>query len=287
MQKKNSRKVFAGMTAALLAVSFMIPSLSFAEEGKGKDFGRFEIKRVFPNWKTTSTTSTLPRPKLADDSDMRFGSFCAQIEKVNSKIDVQIAERETKLLKHREESNRKFELRKVEVNEKVFERRIAWDGNFGKRFSMLESRADTQAKKDAVARFRTAVETAAKERRAVVDSILSSFRANASSSIAARQAKIDEIIRTYKAAVSTAAAKAKADCALQNADSQAIKKAYKESLKVAREKFEADRKEVEKIRVTVNELTAEKKAELKKANADFKVKVEAALKELKAAFPEA
>jgi hypothetical protein len=304
--KKHKYNFSALALSAMLTLALVMPGVSFAKQGaddiRPESRIKNELKRIFSG-SPTSTTSTMKfldirredrredrqedRVKLADDSAMRGSNFCNQIPTLGEKINKQISEREAELMKKRAESDKMFELRKGALEIKLSEHRGDWDDNFSRHFSLLESRATTDAQKAAVAKFRATVESAAKERRAAIDAVIGTFSGNVATTTAAHKAKVDEAVRVYKAALDSATAKAKADCTATPANEKTIREAYRTALKVAKEKFNADMKAIEKIRSTVNALSADHKAAIQRANEAFKVKVQSALTELKAAFPQA
>lgn len=308
--KKHKYNFLAITLSGMLSLALLMPNLSFAKQGADDVLPesriKNELKRIFSG-SPTSTTSTMKffdirredrrenkrenkpedRVKLADDSNMGGGNFCTKIPTFGEKINSQIFEREAELMKKRAESDKMFELRKGAVDIKLSERRGDWDDNFSRHFSLLESRATTDAQKAAVTKFRATVELASKERRTAIDAVIASFSGNVATTTAVRKMKVDEAVRVYKVALDAATAKAKADCVATPASEKAVRETYRTALKIAKEEFKSDMKAIEKIRSIVNDLSADHKAAIQKANEAFKAKVQAALTELKTAFPQA
>lgn len=294
MQKMKS-KFFTCVFATLLVVTFVAPFASFAEDDAQKNRGAIELKKgILERVKNaiqtrpTTTTPILPRPKIADDSGMKTGEFfCSRIPKLGAELEMKSSEREVTLLKKREEIRNNVKERKDKVEEKLSERRDEWSDNFDKRFAAIESRAKTDAEKNAARQFHASIELAISTRRSAIDAATAIFKSASDNSASVRKAKIDEITETYRMAVKSATEKAKADCAKNPRDIKSIREEYEASLKSAKKKFDTDRKAVETLKNNLNEEAKIYKQAIENANAEFKVKVQNALDELKKAFPKA
>lgn len=269
-------------------------SQAFAIDGVGGFSGgsplRNIVQQFFPMLGSSSqplnnTTSSFP---LGDDSEMRGNRiFCTRIDNVKTQLESGIVERETAITKKRMATEKEETEKKATEEMAAMTRRTAWDTNFEKGFTQLSLRAKTQTQKTAIEKFRSVVERAIHDRRIATDKIINSFKTENARAAQVRKNDADKALALYKIATKAAGAKAKTDCATVGVSVATARNTYNASMKAAKDKFEADKKAIEANVLSVKNLSEEKKAAIEKINADFKMKVEAALKELKRVFPDA
>jgi hypothetical protein len=286
---------------------FIVPAISFAKEGtndvidgirekiqnffapttsvikKNNEEVRQEIKSEEKKQEKILNEKNNIKPKLADDSDMRQGGFCFQIPTFAGKIETQITEREAELLQKRNEREAETEIHKSVVEDKVSNRRTEWDDNRLKNFEKIESRATTEAQKTAIQKFRTAIDEAVRTRRETFDSAMQGFRSGISDSANSREEKIDAIVKAYQSAIANALEKMKIDCA-NGIDAKTSRMNFQTSTKAAKEHFDADKKVIEKITLSIQALSTERKSALLQANIVFKTKIDKATEEFKKSF---
>jgi hypothetical protein len=227
------------------------------------------------------------RPVLGDDSQMKNGVFCARIATASADMDAKIASKEAELFEKKIEKQGEREGKESEAEAARISRRDAWDENLSASVKALEARAATDREKAAVAVFKGAIDSALRERRTAIDAIAASFKAEAERANAERKAKLEAAVAAYKQALAAASAKAIADCTANPARAAGIRDAYRLSVKNAKDKFLSDRQTIEKAKISVPALSADRKAALQRINEEFRKKVQAALKTLRADFPKA
>lgn len=210
-------------------------------------------------------------------------NFCSRLLEVKSKVNGGLADRTTKLAEARTARDGKLDAGQADRDAKLADTRAKADANRQDHYAKLLEKADTDAKKQAVQTFRTAVEAAVAARRAAIDEAIKTFRQGVDGAITARKAAVDTAVNTFTASVNAATAKADTDCAGKVAPRTA-RETFQASLRAAREKLRTGRQALEKRKDVVTPLRTERKAAVDKAIADFKAAVEAAKNTLKAAL---
>lgn len=211
-------------------------------------------------------------------------NFCANVDKM-TQLETRMIDNEDKIEKKREEQKKKIDDRWIERNTKREDNRNKWDENRDEFFAKLEGKAATNAQKQALLAFKEATTAAIAARRAAVDSAIEAFRRGVEQTVASKKTSVDALISAFRVEIQAAITKAKADCALTNPDSVAIRVAFQDRVKAAKEKFIADKKDIDKISNSLQSLIDAKKQTVEKANSDFKAVIEKARNDLKAVFP--
>ena len=255
------------MLGIAMIVGLIIPSFGSAQIAPKI---REQIKQA-----ATSTKSDL--------SVKAEAAFCSRFLETTGKIDQKVKERESKLETKRTERLNVLTIRKNERDVKLDESRVKRDANFSEHFAKLETRAQNDAQKQAVATFKAAMENALNVRRTAVDAAIKTFRDGVQGAVDSRKAAVDAAIVSFKAAEQAAIEKAKADCAAGVAPKD-IKQTLQSSLKTTRENLVKARQEIDKKQDVMKPLIEAKKQAMEKAQADFKAVVEKAKNDLKAAL---
>ena len=148
---------------------------------------------------------------------------------------------------------------------------------------LFEQAGDDSKKQAAVAAFKSAVETAVANRKQLVDAAIAAFRTGVDAEIGTKKTTINANLSTFKIAVDAAFATAKSDCT-SGADPATIRETLRMNLKAARAGMESERKDADTVGEQVRALAEEKKASFATALSDFKLALEQARADLKAAF---
>ena len=207
--------------------------------------------------------------------------FCAALDRVGSKVDISIGERELRLAAARKD-------REAKLNEHFAERDMmrtanddTWTNEREAWSTKLASLASTSAQESAVQKFITAIDVADKLRKAAVDLAISTYRTGVDKESADRQALVNGAISTFKTDTSAALMKARNDCASSSADQEAIRAAYVSAMRIAREKLPKTVKLLENRADVLKPLAEARNAAVEKAINDFKNAVVKAKLELK------
>ena len=221
----------------------------------------------------------------ANDSQKAKG-FCALISNLASKYDQRVANRETKLEEKRSEIENRIAERWTQRDAKLTEKRAKWDTNRDEHFAKLEEKAVTDEQKQALLVFKQAVTAAIAARRAAINEAIDDFRRGVEQAKIDRKSAADALRNTFRNSIRAAFEKAKTDCDV-GVDPATIRTNFRAEVKTAKEKFESDRQELEKLQTSMETLINTRKEAIKKAIEDFKTVMETARTEFKAAFPQA
>lgn len=177
---------------------------------------------------------------------------------------------------------------RLEDLEKAHDLRIAdmrgrEDEKRSEHLSDLTALADTDAKKQALDQFQSDIAEAVRARRDAVDAANVDFRTGLQGLMDARRPAVDAATSTLAASVRQALANAESDCASKTAPAK-IRETLLAALKAARDRFQADLQDVEKLGPQLQTLIDTRKTAQQKASDDFQAAVDAAKGKLKAAF---
>jgi hypothetical protein len=278
---------------------FFVANLSFAQsdvstnENKLKNIFKNSAEKIQlfnkkentqkPQIEINKNKGTTTPSILADDSNMKNGNACFQIEKISTQANDKLTEQSAKLSAQRMGTTQKKEILAKTIDDKREMRRNAWDENFDARFNAISKSAKTPAQQQAAQNFKNTVTRAIAERRTQIDKATEDFRNGMTSSLEDQKTKIDMAVSTYHDAVGTAVRAAQTKCddkaSLKNA-----KDTFRVAMEDARKNFETNRAAIEKTKNTTQSLSVAHAAAIAKANTDFKAKIEAAAATLKAAL---
>lgn len=214
----------------------------------------------------------------------RDAAFCSKISDTLTNVENRADEREAKIKEKRETRQSTIDERREKRDERLAEFRQRHDENRSEHFQKLMEKALTDEQKQAVTQFQTDINNAIITRKTTIDKAINDFRQGIDNAISSRKTSVDSLISTYKNSIEEAFNKAKTDCDNGIATSE-IRTTLRASLKELRQKFENDRKNLDKINDSMDSLITAKRAIFEKAISDFKTAVQAAKEKLKVAFP--
>lgn len=233
---------------------FMAPVLLFAQDGP---------KNTFQN------------------NDAKAG-FCTQIKNLSSNMVSRMLEREQKIGSFLEQRRMRIEEGRGSRDGKLNEYRERWEENRAENFAKIAEKLSTDAEKQAFVTLKIAVEAAIAARKMAVDAAVTAFRNGVDAKVVERKTAIEKLVADFKTAVDAAYTKAKSDCD-SGTGPQTVRQTLTDALKAARDKYNADKKTIEKNTTAVNELAEIKNAAIKKAVEDFRAAVVIARADFKAA----
>jgi hypothetical protein len=219
------------------------------------------------------------------NENQKAGAFCNLISNLASKYDQRVANRETKLEEKRSEIENRIAERWTERDAKLTEKRAKWDTNRDEHFAKLEEKAVTDEQKQALLVFKQAVAAAIAARRAAIDEAISNFRQGVEQAKVDRKSAADALRNAFRNSIQAAFQKAKADCDA-GVDPATIRTNFRAEVKAAKDEFEIDRQELEKLQTSMEALINTRREAIKKAIDDFKAAMEKAKTDFKAAFPQ-
>ena len=293
MMKINS-KIIVILTFLLIA-GFLIPGISFATTNYGQNNYQKQntgqkqkewqeewqgIKEQHKEWQKEKRETI--RENLASKSAQRQDNLiCDNLEKWVVKIDQTLTEREVKIEEKQTERLEKLDKKRENRNTKLEQHREKWEDKWEEHFGMLEEKASTSEQKQALVEFKEAVKEALASRQAAVDKAISQFRTDLDKLIANRKIAIDAAKIAYINAYNVAIQNAKQACTDGGVPSQ-IRETLRTALKAAKDKFNSDRRAIEKM--DVKKLVETRQQALKEALEYFKKAMEGARTKLKTAF---
>jgi len=209
--------------------------------------------------------------------------FCSKISSLSSKVNQLVSEKMNKLELRRGERDKKLGEKRTEINQKLQDSREKWDRNRAEQYAKLEEKADTDAKKQALLNFKSAIDGAVADRRAAINSAQDAFRTGIDQLLTSRGIKADQIVGEYRAEIEEVIKKVETECA-SGASSAGVIQDAKKVLKTARERYTSGRQEMEKLGEQIKVLVDTRKTAFEKAKSDFMSVMDKAKADLKIAF---
>lgn len=230
-------------------------------------------------------TPKLPKFDLILPKAKNTEEFCSKFSEMAASIASRLAERQAKVTDFINGQEERLDWRRNGRDADLAGKRSKADQRRSEWYERLEDKADTDAEKDAVVKFKQEVEDAVDARRDAVGAAIEAFRQGVDTAIAGRKDAMKTARDMFKASVDAAVAKVKADC--DNGETtMTIRSNFKTSLKAAREALKTDRKNADKVGTQVKALAETRKTAVKQALSDFDTALKQALSDLKKAFGE-
>ncbi len=245
MMKVNSK-----IAIAIILSAFLIPVAVLAENAANGNTQSLFCKNV-NKWRNTIET---------------------RLEDRKERVSVKVVERDENIASRRE-------TRDVNLESK----RDGWDKNREQRYSNLESKAETEEQKQAVAEFKSIVDEAVATRRVSVDAAIDTFRSEVNKVVTTRRQAVNTAIEEFQLAVANAGEKAENDCANEVA-AATVRLNYRAALKAAKDKLQTDKQAIDKIGAQVQTLAQTRNVAVKQAVDTFTSELKAAVEQLKASF---
>ena len=208
--------------------------------------------------------------------------LCDKISSAYSKVAQILIQKEGKIISKKTEIINKIQDHWTKQDTNLAQKRQKWDDNRAKQIAVLSDKFSSDLDKKAVISFEQEVSSAISARRRAIDSAITNFRQGVQQLKTSRELKTDEAKKTFKNSVISAFETAKADC-LSGVSIAIIRENLKISLATAKEKYNNEVRNIEKIGAGMDQLIATRKAAFQKAIQDFKAAMEKARIEFKSA----
>ncbi len=232
-------------------------------------------------------TSTLVIPPVA------FAQVPAAGTQINAKICSQIDTRGQQMVQKLTEAGQKFLTNKANRMAKLSTERVSRDqlratkraevdANKNQHYATLMSKADTDAKKAAVAQFQSTAQSALATRRVAVDNAIKAQRAGIDGLINGKWGTLQTVLTTFTNSVNQAFATAKSSCA-SGVDGKTVATKLKADLKSAHDTFKSSRIDAA-IKADIDALINTRVQAVTSAETNYKTTMDAARATLKAAF---
>ena len=221
--------------------------------------------------------------------ERRNEKVCSRIDDVLTRLEKKIGKKngEDKLKERVQIRTKEMEENRAKRDADLSERREVRDQNRDVFYDELEAKAgEDSAKKAAVEKFKTAVETAIKTRREAIDSAKKTMNAGIDRAIATRETSVETFRNEFRSSVETAIDKAKSSCenGASGEELKSVMTQLKNDIKTARENYKAKVSEVKKVQESIQTLREVRKESVKLAIENFKTTMKAAQEELRKAM---
>lgn len=233
---------------------------------------------------SSSTTDTPKAPHLAAESRQTQSSQkrCQPIDKIASRIQSQLAKRQSKVEAKRTALSAKVTSRQEHREDQLATKRTEWDAKRQQSFDKLHTKAKTEAQKQAVEEYVTAMHSAIATRRVANDQVFATFRSDLANLKQTLGQSVEQSITATATETNRAVASAKASCESGQKPS-AVKQTLKSELKAIQASAKTARHantKAEQIKIIV-----QKRNDAIRVNADtFKATTEQARQKLRSAF---
>ena len=292
MMKTNSK--ILNILIALLVAGLLIPGMSLAMMNSGQIIRQLKeqkdtlqtklqnIKNQHQEWqKQIEKNNQEELASRSTEIKNRQASICEKLASQAVGIDQIISDREVKIQEKQTEITDKLAQKRETRDIKLEQHRNEWEEQWGERFTQLEEKASTSEEKQALVEFKSTVQEAIASRQAAVDKAISDFRVALDKIIADRKTATDTAKTNYVNAYDAAIQKAQDDCT-NGVDANTIRATLKADLKAAKDKFNSDRKVIDKM--DLKPLVDVRQQAFKEALDYFKKVMEAERTKLKAVF---
>jgi len=249
------KKKLAILTA--LATLFLVPHFSFARE----------------------------RTLVATPTKATKGNFCTSVDQSAGTLQKNIGEKETQYSTKEAQQQSALDNKLAKLDTDRQNSRFTWDNSRDKVYALLSERAETDAEKAALLKFKSTIDAAVETRRVSVDKAALNFKTKVDQLVEDRKNAVASATLDFKTEASTALITAKTNCAggMAQADARAL---YLNSLTTANESLKEKLAQV-KDNGQLRTLVAAQQAGIAQATKEFKATVLKAEETLKKAFPKA
>lgn len=224
--------------------------------------------------------------KTGADLPNAVANFCTNFSSLSDKykqnIDNQIAKLQEKI---------NSETQKIEANRQTFDNnleknRTKWEINRHDIYDKINGKAVTDAQKQALAAFKTAVEAAVTAREKAVDEARLAYRQSLDQLIFQRKSGILETFNNFKSAIESTIQQVKSNCSSGITSPAYIRQIYQQNMNAARTARITALQEIDKIGPKIKELAQTRNAAIQQALKTYQSALKTAIANLKAAFGE-
>ena len=224
----------------------------------------------------TTTKTSAVSPKTS--------SFCAELPNKLSATTARVTGLTDKVNQASTQQDQKMIAEYQKVDQDVANGRQKADTKRVTDFNKLEAKANTDAKKQAIAPYEVAVRNAVNLRRAAYDAARKAYRSGAQAAVTSHHTIVTAQLNTFQGSVNAAFSTATTSCAATANQGPTIHTALQTSLKSARETFRSSRKADTTVGSQIKQLAVTRQAAFKSADQIFKTSLTTARQALKQAF---
>lgn len=212
----------------------------------------------------------------------RTSIFCSEWNEIDAKISSKITERETMFETKKENRITDLGSKWAEIDAKREAKRLEADTVLSTQIASLNTKATTDAQRQAIANYETSVKNALEVRRVAIDEIIKDYRSNINTAIENRNEIAGSAVDEFKASVNSAISDISAQCE-NDVSTRDIRENLKSAMEQARENLKNTIKSQDpKTSIEIYETQTSEK--MKIVQEQFKSSLETARIELKQAF---
>jgi len=209
-------------------------------------------------------------------------NFSSLSDKYKQNIDNQIAKLQEKM---------NNEAQKIQANRQTFDNglennRAKWEKNRQGIYDKLSNKAVTDAQKQALAVFKTAIEAAATARENAIDAARTAYRQGVDQLVSQRKTEILQNFDNFKSALQSTTQQILNSCSSGITSPAYIRQIYQQNMNAARTARVTALQGIDKIGPKIKELAQIRNAAVQQAMRTYKSALGAAIANLKTAFGE-
>lgn len=211
--------------------------------------------------------------------------FCDRLGGISTNLEKRIANREDQFRKMKDNRLEKFLKSASSTAERLDGSRDHADENRKEHYAKLLERADTDAQKQAVEKFRAAMDAAIATRRAAIDAAIKTFQADVKSMLGSRKGGLEKAAADFRTG-EQAAIKEAQDACKSGTNIKTVRQTLNRKLQGLQRDFEGDRRDANRLGVGLDGLTKKRAEAFRVAREAYEVAARKARLELKAALGE-
>ena len=234
-----------------------------------------------------SLASAVPVTALSSATSAGGNSpFCTNLSTNSVTITKNVASLVDKLTTARSGQDTRVTDRRSAWDQELIANRAKWDATRQQNFTVLESKATTDAQKQAVKIYEASLLQGIATRRAANDGARGTFRSGVDALRDARRKAVDFQVSAFSSTVQDAIGTATASCANDSSTKNGVTvhETYAASLKAARSTFVAARAGDNKIATDVAELATARDASIKADDTAFEARAKTVLEAFRTSF---
>ncbi len=224
---------------------------------------------------------------LGNASSTKTGTenYCARFSALSQKYEQNVTKQITDLRDRVQTQTQKVQTNRADFDAKLAQHRQQWTQNRQSLYARLNGRAKTDVEKQAVATFRSAIETAVTIREQSVDAARSAYRQAADQLISQHRTMVEQVLDEFQSSIRAAITQAQKDCSSGTAPVQ-VRAAFRQALEAARQARKSGVGEIDKTGPQMEQLAQVRNAAIQQAINAYRNSLHAAVSALRQAFGE-
>ncbi len=207
--------------------------------------------------------------------------FCDRLGTVSTNLEKRISNREEQFRRLKDNRLEKFLKHASSTAERLDGTRDKWDDNRKEHYAKLLERADTDAEKQAVEKFRAAMDAATAKRRAAIDAAIKTFQLDVKNMLGSRKGGLEKAASDFRTGEQVAIKEAQ-DACKKGTDIKDVRKTFNRKLQGLQRSFEGDRRDANRLGVGLDGLARKRTEAFREAREAYESAARKARQELKA-----